>query len=109
MDEYQITIDPRFFLIKGLSTTEIRLLALIEDFTKHRGNFTLTDRELGELFDYTGHRQIQKYIKDLDDKGIIYRYSYGFYDHSRKYKSGFVKRRNIKINYDILENLIDGK
>jgi len=96
-----------YFQIKKLSTTQIRLLALIEEYTKHRGNFTLTDKEISQIFGYKTKRQPQYYIKDLCDKGIISRCQYGFYDHSRETKSGFVKRRNITINYDVLENYLN--
>ena len=96
-----------YFQIKKLSTTQIKLLALIEEYTNHRGNFTLTDKEIAQIFGYTTKRQPQYYIKDLCDKGIISRCQYGFYDHSRQKKAGFVKRRNITINYDVLENYLN--
>ena len=103
----KINVNVLYFKLKKLSTTQIRLLALIEEVTLHRGNFTLTDQEIAEVFGYTNKRQCQFYIKDLCDKGIISRYQYGFYDHSRKEKSGFVKKRNITINYDKLESYLN--
>jgi len=101
-----IKINPTYFVKKKLSTFQIKLLALIEEYNNNGVRFTLNDDEIAQIFNYKSKRQPQVYIKDLSDRGIITRNSYGTYVHSRPEKSGFVKQREIKINYDVLDSLI---
>jgi hypothetical protein len=64
MEDYTIQIDPRLYQVKGLSATEVKLLALIMDFTSTGTKFTLKNKELVNIFGYkNGPRQLQYYLK----------------------------------------------
>ena len=108
METYKINIDPRLFQVRSLSTKQIQLLAIIDDYSQNGCKFTLRNKDLHLIFnEEIGIRQIQFLISDLVNRGLLKRTRYGFKDHSDYYRKNFVVKRRLEINYDVLEKLID--